>query len=77
VQLGAFKDMATAHSEWQRLQNAFPAQLGALMPAVEKIDVPGKGTLYRLRGTSLTAAQAKATCEALKAQNVSCLVAAR
>jgi len=77
VQLGAFKDKETATSEWKRLQNLFPAQLGGLSPVIEQIDVPGKGALYRLRGGSLSAAQAKTTCDALKAQNVSCLVAAK
>jgi hypothetical protein len=77
VQLGAFKDKETATSEWKRLQNLFPGQLGGLSPVIEQIDVPGKGALYRLRGGSLSAAQAKTTCDALKAQNVSCLVAAK
>ena len=75
VQLGAFKDMATANAQWQKLQTTYPAQLGPLSAKVDQVDVQGKGTLYRLKGGYVSQAQAKTICDALKAQNTICLVA--
>ena len=77
IQLGAYKDDATARSEWRRLQAAHGAQLKALRLSVMPVEVEGKGTLYRVQGGPFPEARAAATCAALQARAQACLVVSR
>ena len=73
LQLGAFRDEATANNDWQTVKAAHAGELGALHSTVEKTVVADK-TLYRLKAGPLSEAQARQNCTTLKAANVVCIV---
>jgi hypothetical protein len=73
LQLGAFHDEATATSDWQSAKTAHPAELGALRPLVEQVNV-GDKTLYRLKAGPIGEAQARQGCTTLRTANVVCIV---
>jgi cell division septation protein DedD len=74
VQLGAVHSEAEAHTEWNRLKGAH-AQLASLSPDVVRVDIPGKGVFWRVRGGPLDEAQARVLCADLTKQGQGCLVA--
>jgi len=71
VQLGAYRSEEEAQKEWSRMSTKHSAQLGGVSPDIEKADVNGKGTYYRLR---VSVADAKGTCAALSAAKQACFV---
>lgn len=72
VQLGAFATPGSADREWQRLKLRFGAQLSGLSPQVIR-GGSSWGQLYRLQARASGEAQARAICEALKAQSQPCV----
>jgi hypothetical protein len=75
VQLGALPDEDMVDREWDRLVKKHADLLGGLKKSVVEVDVPGKGTLYRLRVSGLKDAKAaNELCTKLKARNQPCLV---
>ncbi len=72
VQLGAFGTPDSANREWQRLKVRFGAQLSGLAPQVVR-GGSSFGQLYRLQARAVGEAQARAICEALKAQSQPCV----
>jgi hypothetical protein len=75
VQLGALPDQDIVEREWDRLSKKHADLLGGLKKVVVAVDVPGKGTLYRLRVSGLKDAHAaQELCTKLKARNQPCLV---
>jgi len=74
VQLGAVHSEAEAKAEWGRLKGAH-SQLAALSPDIVRVDIPGKGVFWRVRGGSLDEAQARVLCADLTKQGQGCLVA--
>ena len=75
VQLGALPDEDMVDREWDRLVKKHADLLGGLKKSVVEVDVPGKGTLYRLRVTGLKDSKAaNELCTKLKARNQPCLV---
>lgn len=80
IQLGALAEQAAAETEWKRLARAHSDLLGGLPHAVEKADIPGKGTFFRIyAGAFPDRATAVAVCDRLRAQapRQGCIVAAR
>jgi cell division septation protein DedD len=78
VQLVSLKDSGAAEREWSRLQGVFPQLLGDKSLLLQKADVSGIGTVYRLRaGPFATRAKASQVCAELKAKQQDCLVANR
>ena len=71
VQLGAVKSEAAATAEWAKLQKTHP-ELAALSISVAKVEIPNKGTYYRIQAGP--AADAAAVCGAVKARGQDCLV---
>lgn len=71
VQLGAVKSEAAAAAEWGKLQKAHP-ELAALSMSIAKVDIPNKGTYYRIQAGPT--ADAAAVCGAVKARGQDCLV---
>lgn len=71
VQLGAVKSEAAASAEWAKLQKTHP-ELAALAMSVAKVEIPNKGTYYRIQAGP--AADAAAVCGAVKARGQDCLV---
>jgi cell division septation protein DedD len=75
VQLGALRAQEDADKEWARLKKANADVLGALESDIMKVDIPGKGTFFRLRAGPLDEPGAKAACEELTKRKVGCIVA--
>lgn len=69
IQLGAFKNQAQAERAWTALSTRFPS-----VAAMGKLVVPFSGGI-RLRAAAPSPAEARATCEALKAAGENCFVA--
>ncbi|MFA7275696.1 MAG: SPOR domain-containing protein [Pseudobdellovibrionaceae bacterium] len=74
VQLAAVKSDADAKAKWKSLQSKY-ASLAGLSLRVQKAEVAGKGTFYRVQGGPLSADDAKAVCVKIKAAKGDCLVA--
>jgi septal ring-binding cell division protein DamX len=74
LQLGAFGSGQRAASGWEELKARGGATLADLLPKREELSRDGK-TLYRLKAGPLPDREAAAKrCDALKAQNIPCIV---
>ncbi|HMA49541.1 MAG TPA: SPOR domain-containing protein [Magnetospirillaceae bacterium] len=74
VQLGAVHSEAEAKTEWNRLAGAHH-QLAGLSADIVRVDIPGKGVFWRVRGGPLDEAAARVLCSDLTKQGQGCLVA--
>lgn len=74
MQLGAFRDTSKVDEEWAKMQKKFPKSLGGLSKRIEKADLGGKGTWYRLHAGPVAESKAKEICTALKADGAGCMV---
>jgi len=74
IQLGAFRDGASATAAWNVLVGQSGGALAGLEPRVVPVDLPGKGRFWRLRAGLGSPAEAKAKCAALAARGLACLV---
>lgn len=75
IQIAAVKDEDAAKKEWERRQNQFGDLLGKLTLEVQRVDIEGKGTFFRIRGGPLADKKAADDlCAALKKQGLGCLV---
>jgi len=78
VQLASLKDQKEAQTAWAALQRKFPADLGALSPSYERVDLGDKGVYFRLQAGPLRdRAAAQALCEKLSASRQGCIVVGR
>jgi len=73
LQLSAVRSPDAVADEWARLKRRYP-ELASLKNATNKIDVPGKGTFYRVEAGPLDEAAAKSTCTRLRGQGLGCIV---
>ncbi len=71
VQLGAVKSEAAASAEWAKLQKAHP-ELSSLSMSVAKVEIPNKGTYYRIQAGPVN--DGASVCGAVKARGQDCLV---
>lgn len=77
LQIGAYKSEAEAMASWRAYKSAHPAA-ASYAPDVRQVELPGKGTWYRLRiGSFAGPAEANALCAKLKAGGGSCFPAKR
>ncbi len=77
LQIGAFKSEAEAMDSW-RAYKAAHAPASAYEPDVRKVELPGKGTWYRVRiGSFASMNEANALCKTLKASGGNCFPAKR
>lgn len=77
LQIGAYKSDAEAQASWRAYKSAHAAASG-YEPDIIKVDIPGKGTWYRLRvGSFASTADANVLCDKLKASGGSCFPAKR
>lgn len=75
IQLGAFASPDKVDAEWRRLQTQHPGLLGALRPESSRVEVPDRGTLYRLRAGPIEGEdRARALCQDLVRRGAGCLV---
>lgn len=78
VQLASVKSEERARSEWTRLQGRHPDLLGDLELIVQRADLGGRGTFYRLQtGPFPNQATAEDMCWQLRAAKLDCLVVKR
>jgi hypothetical protein len=75
IQLGAFRDQATATQGWNKIAAQLGSPLDGLTPHIVPVDLPGKGRFWRVRLIFREAADAKAVCAMLKTRGIACLLA--
>lgn len=74
VQLASVTSEKLAEREWGRLQKIFPDVLGGRKLTVEKKEIAGRGTFYRVQtGGYSTLDEARAVCNGLKEKKQACL----
>lgn len=74
VQLASVGSEKFAEREWARLRKAFPDVFGDRELVVEKKELAGRGTFYRVQtGGFKSMDEARSVCNALKAKNQACL----
>jgi hypothetical protein len=77
LQIGAYKSEAEAMASWHTYKSAHAAA-ATYQPDIRQVQLPGKGTWYRLRIGSFTSpADAGTLCDKLKASGGSCFPAKR
>lgn len=77
VQLGAVRAADQADKEWARIQKANADLLGALKSDIVRVELPGKGTFWRVRAAPLSEQAARQLCAELTARSQGCIVARR
>ncbi|WP_096704444.1 SPOR domain-containing protein [Magnetospirillum sp. 15-1] len=77
VQLGAVRAADQADKEWLRIQKANADLLGALKSDIVRVELPGKGTFWRVRAAPLSEQAARQLCAELTARSQGCIVARR
>ncbi len=76
IQLGAFGSRERAERAWGIVRDKFADVVAGLDADIFAVDVPGRGTLYRLRaGPLFDRAEADKLCAALKDRGQGCIVA--
>lgn len=75
VQLAAFKTEGDAVENWQKIQKAHTDLLGKLRYFIERKEIEGKGTFYRLQaGLINKESEARLLCKKLAEVNQGCFV---
>jgi hypothetical protein len=76
LQLSAVRSADAVAGEWARLKRRYP-ELAGLTSSTSKVEVPDKGTFYRVEAGPLDEAAAKSTCTRLRGQGLGCIVVKR
>ena len=66
LQLGSVTSEAGAATQWTKLQKQFPTSLKDIAYRVQKADVAGKGTFYRIQAGPLSKDEASNKCGVIK-----------
>lgn len=74
VQLASLRSEAAAGTEWKRLQKAYPELLSSISMKVQKVEISGKGTFYRVQAGAMSETAAKDLCRKLKQRKAECIV---
>ena len=74
IQLGAFRDQASAAEGWNKIVAEAGGALAGMSPNIVPVDLPGKGRLWRLRSSVGGEAAASKLCAALTTRGLSCMV---
>jgi cell division septation protein DedD len=78
IQLGAFPSSDAAAAHWSRVKGQNQELLGDYSPKFIPVDIPGKGTLYRLRVTGFAdKSAAKSVCDQITAGGGACILAGK
>lgn len=77
MQVASLPSEADAQRMFKGLQQKFGSVLSGRSPDIKMAEIPGKGTMYRLRVSAGTRTDAIALCERYRAAGGSCLVAAQ
>ena len=73
IQLGAFRDQASATEGWGKIADQAGELLRGYSPHIEAADIPGKGRFWRLRTDVSDKATAGKLCAALVARGLACI----
>lgn len=75
VQVSSQKSPAEAQAAFQALQRKYASVLGSMKPSIRKVDLPDRGTYYRVRvGSWDSSNEAGAFCAKLKAAGGDCVI---
>lgn len=74
VQVGAFSRFKAAHTSAKAALAAVPQALAGAEVAIERVDSPTAGTLYRSQLAGLYEQQARTACQELIAASINCVV---
>ena len=74
VQLGAVRSAEEADKEWNRIKKANGDVLTGLSLDVMQVELPGKGTYWRIRAGTMAEAAAKSVCQQMSSRNQGCIV---
>lgn len=75
IQLASVREESGAAAEWKRLSTKNKDLLGDFQSFVQRTDIEGKGTFYRLQAGPISdAATAEKLCAELKERSVGCLI---
>lgn len=75
VHLASYKDPANAEAGWKQLMSANRDVLDGMRPVVRKVDIPGKGTFYRLHAGPIAGmTTGESMCQTLSRRGVYCKV---
>jgi tetratricopeptide (TPR) repeat protein len=76
LQLAAVPEQAQVDGEWRRLAARYPALRELDLKAPQKVEVPGRGTFYRvIAGSFPSKADAEAMCARLRQAGAACRLA--
>lgn len=68
IQLGSVPEESRAASHWVSLRKTYPNALGSLPYRVQKAEIPGRGTFFRIQAGPMSKDSAKSICDSIKAQ---------
>ncbi len=75
IQLASLTSASAAETSWEKINGEHGDLLSGLTPAVQKREIEGRGTFYRLRAGPLTSRRAAdQLCERLKDAGQACIV---
>lgn len=74
VQLASMGSQAAARQEWLRLQRQVPDLLSTLPVTIERAEIAGRGTFFRVQAGGMGRADANRLCNQLKGRGLSCLI---
>jgi cell division septation protein DedD len=74
VQLGAVRSADAADKEWSRIQKANAEFLSGLKPDIVKVEIPDKGTFWRIRAGTMSEQSARQLCQQLSAHSQGCIL---
>lgn len=78
LQLGSYETQAKAEAGWSRITEAGRGLVDGLNREVVRVELVGRGTVYRLLGAALAdRTEAQRRCEALGDRGVACVVVRR
>ncbi len=74
IQLGAWRDEASAADGWNHARARAGAVLAGLTPHIVAVDLPGRGRYFRLRAGPVAGSSPAKVCAALTADGLACIV---
>jgi cell division protein FtsN len=76
IQIGSYESEALANGAWSSFKARYGDVTGGLSENIQKTEIAGKGTYYRLRfGPFADRGAASEACFKLKAEGANCFVA--